>query len=170
MKNLHKKIQVVKATLGAVVKTQENPYYKSKYFDINTLLEHLQPLFDEQGILCLQPVMGNHVITKLIDVESGEEEMSAMELPGIDDPQKMGSAITYYRRYTLQSLLALQAEDDDGNMATPKDITEWLTEDQFTKTQKASPAQIKAVLSTYDGNNGLGMKKEYREKLTALLK
>jgi hypothetical protein len=30
----------------------------------------------------------------------------------------MGSAITYYRRYTLQSLLALQAEDDDGNGAT----------------------------------------------------
>jgi hypothetical protein len=37
-----------------------------------------------------------------------------MLLPNLQDPQ-LGSAITYYRRYTLQSLLGLQAEDDDGN-------------------------------------------------------
>jgi len=35
------------------------------------------------------------------------------------DPQKIGSAITFYRRYTLQSLLGLQSEDDDGNKAIP---------------------------------------------------
>jgi hypothetical protein len=39
-----------------------------------------------------------------------------MVLPNLQDPQKLGSAITY-RRYTLQSLLGLQAEDDDGNKA-----------------------------------------------------
>jgi hypothetical protein len=36
----------------------------------------------------------------------------------MDDPQKLGSAVTYYRRYTLQSLLGLQAEDDDANAAS----------------------------------------------------
>ena len=41
-----------------------------------------------------------------------------MQLPNDLDAQKMGSAITYFRRYTLQSLLALQALDDDGNLAT----------------------------------------------------
>ena len=41
-----------------------------------------------------------------------------MELPNLQDPQKLGSAITYFRRYTLQSLLGLQAEDDDGNKAS----------------------------------------------------
>jgi hypothetical protein len=39
-----------------------------------------------------------------------------MVLPNLH-PQKLGSAITYYRRYTLQSLLGLQAEDD-GNKAS----------------------------------------------------
>jgi hypothetical protein len=39
-------------------------------------------------------------------------------LPNIQDPQKIGSAITYYRRYSLQSLLALQTDDDDGNKAS----------------------------------------------------
>jgi hypothetical protein len=43
-----------------------------------------------------------------------------MVLPNLQDPQKLGSAITYYRRYTLQSLLGLQAEDDDGNKRTYK--------------------------------------------------
>jgi len=41
-----------------------------------------------------------------------------MKLPKNLDAQKIGSAITYYRRYTLQSLLALQAIDDDGNLAS----------------------------------------------------
>ena len=46
--------------------------------------------------------------------------MTDINLPEISDPQKLGSAITYFRRYTLQSLLALQAEDDDGNKAIVK--------------------------------------------------
>ena len=41
-------------------------------------------------------------------------------MPQQNDPQKLGSAITYYRRYTLASLLALQAEDDDAQSAKPK--------------------------------------------------
>ena len=44
-----------------------------------------------------------------------------MELPPLTDPQKIGSAITYYRRYTLQSLLGIQAEDDDANKASGKE-------------------------------------------------
>ena len=42
--------------------------------------------------------------------------MSSIALPTIQDPQKLGSAITYFRRYTLQSLLSLQAIDDDANV------------------------------------------------------
>ena len=61
-----------------------------------------------------------------------------MDLPDIQDPQKLGSCITYYRRYTLASLLGLQAEDDDGNAASGKSTEvdkPWLNKDtvQFTK-------------------------------------
>ena len=42
--------------------------------------------------------------------------LSALKLPDLNDPQKLGSAITYYRRYTLASLLGLQAVDDDANL------------------------------------------------------
>ena len=47
---------------------------------------------------------------------------STITLPDLTDPQKMGSAITYYRRYSLQSLFLLQAEDDDGNKGAEKVI------------------------------------------------
>jgi hypothetical protein len=46
--------------------------------------------------------------------------MSSIALPTIQDPQKLGSAITYFRRYTLQSLLSLQAVDDDANITVSK--------------------------------------------------
>ena len=49
---------------------------------------------------------------------------SSLELPDISDPQKLGSCITYFRRYTLVSLLGLMAEDDDGNLVKGKRYTE----------------------------------------------
>ena len=58
------------------------------------------------------------VYSKLICLDSTGGVVSALKLPDINDPQKLGSAITYYRRYTLASLLALQAVDDDANLTT----------------------------------------------------
>ena len=52
------------------------------------------------------------------DVNGATEISYISPLPDIQDPQKIGSAITYFRRYALQSLLALEAEDDDANFAS----------------------------------------------------
>lgn len=65
-----------------------------------------------------QPIQENKVYTNIWDIKSGEFCNSYLELPTIQDPQKIGSAISYYRRYTLASLLAIQAEDDDANKAS----------------------------------------------------
>jgi hypothetical protein len=60
---------------------------------------------------------------------------SAIKLPDLNDPQKLGSAVTYYRRYTLQSLLSLQAEDDDANTASkaPAPAPKTITNENFAK-------------------------------------
>jgi hypothetical protein len=55
------------------------------------------------------------LVTQIIDIDSGQMIESWLSLPLITDPQKMISATTYYRRATLQAILALQAVDDDGN-------------------------------------------------------
>ena len=106
-----------------VSKTSENPHFKSKYFDINKLIETINPLLTKNGLLLTQPMSINDagaqlVSTVITDIESGETMESTAFVPLDNNPQKMGSAISYQRRYTLQSLLGLQAVDDDGEAAT----------------------------------------------------
>ena len=117
-KTLGQKMFDIQGEVGAIAKDSDNPFFKSKYFDINALIAHIQPLLKKNRLLLTQPIVSGEVQTIIECIDSGEMRVSVMELPTITDPQKMGSAITYFRRYTLQSLLALQAEDDDGNVAS----------------------------------------------------
>ena len=120
MQNLLKSLSNAKKQIGAITKETTNPFFKSKYFDINQLIEHVEPVLEANGLMLMQPLTDGKVFSQIYHVEAGEMIESSMELPQLSDPQKMGSAITYYRRYTLQSLLALQAEDDDANKASGK--------------------------------------------------
>jgi len=112
---IYKNIHEVKKEMGKIYKDSTNPFFKSNYLSLNGLIEHCEPLLQKNNLILLQPITDGCVVTKIIDVESAEHIESSIQLPTIQDPQKLGSAITYYRRYTLQSLLGLQAEDDDGN-------------------------------------------------------
>jgi len=117
------KLLAVKAKLGVVVKDKSNPFHKSKYADINSFLDHVEPVLCAHGLVLLQPTgrdeFGPFVETKIVDATSGQFISSRVDLIlAKQDMQGLGSAITYARRYSLQSLLALQAEDDDGNAAS----------------------------------------------------
>lgn len=124
-----KKLLDFQKKVEAIKKDSQNPFFKSNYFDINSLLEEIKPLLNELGIVILQPLshIGERTSLKtiIIDSEDGKTILeSETLLPENIDPQKMGSSITYFRRYSLQSLLLLQAEDDDANKASDKVITE----------------------------------------------
>ncbi len=112
--NIYHKLYKLQSEIGTVSKDVRNPFYKSKYFDINSLIGQLQPLLEKHKLVLIQPITDNEVRSVIVDLDGGSVE-SSMKLPDIQDPQKIGSAITYYRRYTLTSLLGLQAEDDDAN-------------------------------------------------------
>jgi hypothetical protein len=118
MKAIAKKLHAAKLEIGKVSKNATNPHFKSRYTDINALLEAVEPILLKYDLVLLQPISDGYVSTIIVDVETGEQATSSIVLPTQLDPQKLGSAITYFRRYTLQSLLALQAEDDDANTAT----------------------------------------------------
>jgi len=120
MKDIYKKLFKVQSEIGSIGKDVTNPFYKSKYFDINSLIGQLQPLLKKYGLLLLQPIEDQKVKSIIFEIDGDGYVESSINLPDIPDPQKLGSAITYFRRYTLQSLLALQAEDDDGNKAITK--------------------------------------------------
>jgi hypothetical protein len=137
-----------KKEIGKISKDSTNPFFKSKYFDINSLLEHVEPILNRHGLFVVQPIEDDVVTSKIIN-EDGFGIASGMRLPQIPDPQKMGSAITYYRRYTLQSLLALQAEDDDGNGASKATTKpKRLTAEQLSKTLASN--DLNAVKTVYD--------------------
>lgn len=114
---LYIKLWKAKQEIGKVTKGSNNPFFKSKYADLNALLEATEPILLKHGLIVLQPVINGSVCTQIIDVDSGDKVESSLTLPIISDPQKLIASITYYRRGSLQSLLSLQAIDDDGNTA-----------------------------------------------------
>jgi len=116
--SIYKKLLEVQKEVGAISKDSKNPFFKSKYFDINQLIEHVQPVLNKHGLVLTQPIIKGYVFSCLNDIDSTDCIESSLQLPELNDPQKLGSCITYYRRYTLSSLLGLQAEDDDGNKAS----------------------------------------------------
>jgi len=141
MKELYTKLLNVQKEVGAITKDSTNPFFKSQYFDINGLLTALKPILNEQGLVVLQPlteINGRLALeTLVIDEESGDQIKSITVLPENPDPQKMGSAITYFRRYALQSFFLLQAQDDDGNDAkVAKPVAKHTPEYQVKKDKK----------------------------------
>ena len=154
--NIHKKMFLLQQEIGAISKDASNPFYKSKYFDINSLIKQLQPLLKKHNVLLSQPTRGKKVFTILKCVESETSDMSWLKLPEINDPQKLGSCITYYRRYTLASLLGLQAEDDDGNTASNKAVEEqkWLNQN--------TPEYSKAIEFIKGGGSVEAIKSKYK--------
>jgi len=114
--SFHQKLHRAKLAIGKVTKNATS--HHSKYANLNAIIEAVEPILLENGLLLLQPIQGNSVCTQIIDIDSGAKVESCMELPAGMNPQQQGSAITYYRRYTLQSTLSLQAVDDDGEAAS----------------------------------------------------
>ena len=123
MDNLNTKLYKLQSEIGSISKNSKNPFYNSKYFDINNLIKHLNPFLIKHKLLLLQPITNNQVRSVISDLEGNSVE-SSIKLPKNLDAQKLGSAITYFRRYTLTSLLALQAGDDDANLAVTKPVLE----------------------------------------------
>ena len=161
--NFYEKLAAVKAEVGRISKDSSNPFFKSKYFDINSLLLHVEPIIQKNGLLLLQPIQDGLVKSIIFDTNGFSIE-SGIALPELNDPQKLGSAITYYRRYTLQSLLALQAEDDDANLASNKTVSNNTKETEQDKKwlNKNTPEFSKAIEYLKNGGNLETIENKYK--------
>lgn len=114
-------------SMGNAVKDSKNPFYKSKYADLNSVREASHPHLNSNGIMVLQPVIqkeNKSFVRTLLLHESGEFIGSDTEvvISKQNDPQAVGSAISYARRYGLQALISLGAEDDDGEKAMGRSV------------------------------------------------
>lgn len=101
-------------------KESDNPFFKSKYADLPTILEAVEKPLAELGLFItstLEQQEGGWIVkTSIAHKDSAEMIVSTFPVFG-NKPQEIGSSVTYARRYNIQSLLNLAAEDDDGNAA-----------------------------------------------------
>ncbi len=140
--------------MGIALKDAKNPFFKSKYADLNAIIDAAVPALNAEGIAVLQspglvadPVTGVTVpvIETILLHESGEFVVGQSRVIAAkqNDPQAEGSATTYARRYGLQAMAVLKADDDDGNAGSGKVVT------TTTVTPKATATVItKQVTAT----------------------
>jgi hypothetical protein len=95
-----------------------------KYVDLGTVLAAVTPALTKHGLILVQTVdfLAHNVVllTRLVHVDSGTDIVSGYPLQPAkpNDPQALGSAITYARRYAILALLGLAPEDDDAQQAS----------------------------------------------------
>lgn len=133
---LGKALVKAQSEIRGAIKDSNNPFFKSKYADLESCWEAIRDPLTRNGLSVVQTfdvVDGHSVLeTTLIHV-SGEWMSGRLILsPVKQDPQSVGSAITYARRYALAAIVGLIQIDDDGEAAhgrlseahTVKNVTE----------------------------------------------
>jgi hypothetical protein len=133
-------------------KDASNPHFKSKYADLPGVIDAVKGPLNDAGIIFIQSPSPSddgklHLTTRLIH-ESGEwiEDTAVTPLQK-SDPQGVGSAITYMRRYSLAAITGLYQDDDDGNAASG--VGQRAQQEQ--KPQAMKPADVKRHLAAIKG-------------------
>lgn len=123
MKNIATALVKAQSEMSNPTKGNTNPFFKSKYADLNAVREAVIPVLNANGISVLQPIVhieGKNFVNTILLHESGElmESFTEIVFAKQNDAQAQGSGITYARRYGLQSFVCVGADDDDGNKAS----------------------------------------------------
>lgn len=121
IKNLAASLCKAQAEMGGAVKDSKNPFFKSDYADLTSVIKAIKEPFANHGLSYTQfPTNddGRIGVSTLLMHESGEYLEHSYTLPTTKaDPQAAGSAITYARRYALQSIAGIPTADDDAESA-----------------------------------------------------
>lgn len=148
----------VQQALQPAAKDGKNPYHATRYATLNSVMASCRELLISHGILLtqmpvVQPVeLGQNVLaleTRLTHVDTGEYLASTAIVPlPKADPQGLGSAITYARRYALCAILGIITEDDDGNAAS-------CLENRQAPNVTAGPKKARSLLASLPKLDGV---------------
>ncbi len=105
-------------------KNSQNPHFRSKYADLAEILNTVRPVFAKNGLSVVQSPSyadGLVSVTTTMLHASGQWMQDTASAPASKlDPQGVGSAITYLRRYSLAAFAGIAQEDDDANSASQR--------------------------------------------------
>jgi len=139
-----------------IKKSSDNPFFKSKYAALPDILDAIAIPLQESGLVLTQHPDNEGLTTMLIHADSGEWMRSTGIMhPVKSDPQAIGSAITYQRRYSIGAILNLNIdEDDDGNKASEpstRKTSEPQKSDDLPWLNEKDPAYPKIVARIKNG-------------------
>ena len=135
-------LSIAQGKYKPIVKNCVNPFFKSKYADLSSIIEATKEALTINNLAVVQTNEvsdnGKLIVTTVLMHSSGEWISGSLSMkPVKDDPQGAGSCLTYMRRYSLQQILMVSAEDeDDGNAASQ--AKEHLTVEQLVDKMESS--------------------------------
>lgn len=160
IKELASALAMAQASMGFAKKDAANPYFKSKYADLAAVVEAIKKPLTEHGLSYSQGTdideQGGVIVETLLMHKSGEWiEGRLRMMPVKADPQGIGSCITYARRYGLQAIVGVPADDDDGNAASGNETNANGTKKHQGESAKSVPAStLEQLESKAPGTKG----------------
>lgn len=148
MNNLIAALIKAKGEFTPILKNKINPFHKSKYADLDSVIDAVTPALCNHGLAIIQLVQivdGKSVLETCLYHDSGEHISSIYPLPDVSDSQKFGASITYARRYALSAMLSIAPDsDDDGNSTSGENASKPAVK---AKSEEVHPqdAKIKAI-------------------------
>lgn len=134
--------------VGSVKKTSTNPHFKSKYADLEAVMDACSEALDKNGLAIWQSINedGDKLITRLYHTSGQWMEGYTPLIIAKNDMQGLGSAYTYARRYGLMAIMGIAPEEDDGNAASAKVIPLPVKKIEPKKVEVAHVEEAKSIL------------------------
>lgn len=122
-KELAEAFVLAQAKFKAAVKKSDNPYFNSKYADLESCIDAVIGALHSEGIALIQHTAehdkGIVASTVFLHRNGSIYEAGSIFVPASQNTaQAFGSALTYARRYSLMAACGIAPEDDDGNAAS----------------------------------------------------
>ena len=162
IKELATALNKFQAECSGAKKDADNPFFGSKYANLEAVINCAKSALDNNGLAVSQfPIMdqGYAGVETILMHSSGEWISNTLLLAcKKQDPQAMGSAITYARRYAYQSVLGIPSEDDDGEKSMSRNQAPVKQQAPApVQYQRISPAQATELMTIAQSKSKAGV-------------
>ena len=157
MKELAKALVTAQAAMNHAAKDSKNPHFKSAYSSLVSVIDAVRPHLAGNGLAFVQKLHtanGGVAVETVLIHESGQElSCGTLFIPASkQDAQGFGSALSYAKRYSLQSALGIASADDDGEAAvksTPKQVIPVLIDMDYAVDEMAAQTDLEALKACF---------------------
>ena len=148
MKQISSALVKAQKAFGPALKTSVNPHFRNKYASLDVCIEAVVGALNDNGIMLMQQthLCDDGVIVETVFIHESGETLSGGKLhvpASKQDPQGYGSALTYAKRYSLQSACGIAPEDNDGGGAKKdgamnlRELENWIVEIQTSGDEES---------------------------------